>query len=141
MELLKIAMMAGIGATILTSPVGAQGGNPGDGPVSTRSSNIVPSDTKSTIAPSLPASPAGDDAAIRDYLRAARESLTAGRTGEAQQSLEMAETRALTRVVPAEEAAMPAGSSLISRIKNARMALGHGDRSQAIALIDMALAG
>src|SRR5271168_4151540 len=57
-------------------------------PKSNDASNIVPGDTHSTIAPTLPQSAVGNDATSFDYLRSARASLVAGRTGQAQQSLE-----------------------------------------------------
>ena len=104
-------------------------------PRSNNASNIGPSDTRSMIAPTLPASALGENAGTREYLTEARASLVAGRTGQAQQSLEMAETRALDRAnsgVPAE---------VINQIRQARQALGAGDRASAIALIDRALAG
>jgi hypothetical protein len=108
-------------------------------PLSNKASNIVPADTHSIIAPTLPPSPAGDDAASRDYLRAARASLVAGHTGQAQQSLEMAETRALDRSVVQGQANMPSDSQLVSRIRDARHALGGSDRTHTIQLIDLAL--
>ena len=64
-------------------------------PMGTRASNIDASDTRSTIAPNLPSPSLGPDASPVDFLRAAQASLQAGRTGEAQQSLEMAQTRLL----------------------------------------------
>ena len=108
-------------------------------PRSNKASNIVPADTQSNIAPTLPPSAIGDDAASRDYLRAARASLVAGRTGQAQQSLEMAETRALDRSVPQGQTDAPSNSQLVSRIRDARHALGGGDSTHAIQLIDLAL--
>ena len=108
-------------------------------PRSDKASNIVPADTRSNIAPTLPASAAGENAATRQYLRAARTSLVAGRTGQAQQSLEMAETRALDRSVAQGQTNAPSDSLLVSRIRDARHALGSGDKSQAIQLIDLAL--
>lgn len=110
-------------------------------PRSGKGSNIVPADTRSNIAPTLPMATVGDDAASRDYLKAARASLVAGRTGQAQQSLEMAETRVLDRSVRQGETDTPSHSQLVSRIREARHALGGGDRTQAIQLIDLALAG
>jgi len=110
-------------------------------PRSGKASNIVPADTRSNIAPTLPMATVGDDAASRDYLKAARASLVAGRTGQAQQSLEMAETRVLDRSVRQGETDTPSHSQLVSRIREARHALGGGDRTQAIQLIDLALAG
>jgi hypothetical protein len=127
----------------LDPTTGARPGHePGVGeslPRSDRASNIVPADTRSSIAPTLPPSSVGENAATHDYLRAARGSLIAGRTGQAQQSLEMAETRALDRAVPQGQTNVPSDSQLVSRIRDARRALGRGDSTQAIQLIDLAL--
>src|ERR1700722_2042539 len=57
-------------------------------PKSDRASNIAPSGTSGTNAPILPKSALGLDATSRAYLRSARASLVAGKTGKAQQSLE-----------------------------------------------------
>jgi hypothetical protein len=108
-------------------------------PRSDNASNIVPSDTRSNIAPTLPPSAVGQDAAARDYLRSARASLFAGRTGQAQQSLEMAETRALDRSVQQGQTDTASQSQFVSRIRDARHALGGGDRTRAVQLIDLAL--
>jgi hypothetical protein len=119
------------------------GHEPGVGvslPLSNRASNIVPGDTRSIVAPTLPGPPVGPNATARDYLAAARAALVAGQTGQAQQSLEMAETRALDRPVVASQVSVPSDSRFIGRIGDARRALGVGDRAQAIALIDQALA-
>jgi len=110
-------------------------------PRSDKASNIVPGDTRSRIAATLPRSGIGENAAPQDYLRAARGSLVAGHTGQAQQSLEMAETRALDRSVAQGETNAPSDSQLVSRISDARRALGGGDRAHAIQLIDTALSG
>jgi hypothetical protein len=108
-------------------------------PLSNNASNMGPSDTRSSIAPTLPQSTAGNDAATRDYLRSARASLIAGQTGQAQQSLEMAETRALDRSVGQGQTETPSHSALVSQIRDARHALGDGDSKHAIQLIDLAL--
>src|SRR5579862_2271701 len=68
--------------------------------LSNRAGNIGPQDTRSEIAPNLPSPSVGQDSPPAAYLRAARTALLQGRTGEAQQALEMAETRALDRSVP-----------------------------------------
>jgi hypothetical protein len=109
-------------------------------PRSDKASNIQWSDTRSTIAPTLPASALADDATTRDYLRAARTSLVAGRTGQAQQSLEMAETRVLSRSVPQGRVDVPSDSQLVAEIRDARRALGEHDSAHAIQIIDVALA-
>jgi hypothetical protein len=108
-------------------------------PLSNHASNIDAADTRSTIAPTLPASSIGDNGGSHDYLRAARASLVGGRTGQAQQSLEMAETRALDRSVPEGQTTVASDSQLVSQIRDARHALAGGDRARAIQLIDLAL--
>ena len=153
MRSVYIATVALLGMTALsamaqTPPVqdpatGARPGHvPGVGeslPQSARASNIVPADTRSNIAPTLPASAAGENAAPSDYLKSARASLVAGRTGQAQQSLEMAETRALDRSVAQGQTNAPSDSQMVARIHDARRALGSGDSTHAIQLIDFAL--
>ncbi len=100
-------------------------------PRSDKASNIDSTTAASIIAPTLPSPGLSSDAGPRDFLRAARAALVTGHTGEAQQALEMAETRALTASLP------QARTGLIS---DARHALGAGDRARAIELIDTALA-
>ena len=127
----------------LDPATGARPGHePGVGvslPLSNNASNIGPADTKSIIAPTLPASSVGEMATPREYLQAARASLVAGRTGQAQQSLEMAETRALDRSVAQGQTNAPSDSQMVARIHDARRALGSGDSTHAIQLIDLAL--
>jgi hypothetical protein len=154
MRYLNLATVALFGMTTLQAlaqtpsnvdpATGARPGHqPGVGqslPLSNHASNIGPTDTKSTIAPTLPASSAGSTATTSDYLRAARASLVAGRTGQAQQSLEMAETRALDRSVAQDQTSTPSDSRLVAEIRDARHALGNGDSPHAIQIIDLALA-
>ena len=92
------------------------------------------------VAPTLPAPAVGADATVQTYLRAARTALVAGRTGQAQQALEMAETRALDRSVPQGQTGTQSRSRLVADIGAARQALGAGDRGQALRRIDTAIA-
>ena len=92
-------------------------------PMSTRSSNIDLRDTRSVIAPNLPSPVLGPDAGPVDYLRAAQASLQAGRTGEAQQSLEMAQTRLLDRSVPLGQTNTPSGNPAVTQVSQALRAL------------------
>jgi hypothetical protein len=110
-------------------------------PRSDNAGNISPADTTSNVALALPSSPAGLGGTPRDYRVSARASLVAGRTGEAQQSLEMAETRALGGSVSPDKASVPSDSVMVARIRGALHALGDGDKARAIALIDVALSG
>jgi hypothetical protein len=107
-----------------------------ENPRSMKASNIVPADTGPGVAPMLPPSPAGNDAAPRDYLKAARDALAADRTGEAQQSLEMAETRILPRAVPADVANTPNSDPAVAHIQDALHALGSGSTGRALGIVD-----
>lgn len=153
MRSLSFAIVVFLGMTGLPALVQAQygidpatgarpGHEPGIGtslPMSNQASNIEPGDTRSIVAPTLPTPLVGPGATPRDYLAVARAALVAGQTGEAQQALEMAETRALDRSVVPSQTSVPSGDPLIARIGEARLALGRGDRGQAIATIDQAL--
>jgi hypothetical protein len=127
-----------------TDPVtGARPGNDvGTGmsmPMGTRASNIDAGDTRSMIAPNLPSPSLGPDAGPADYLRAAQASLQAGRTGEAQQSLEMAQTRLLDRSVPMGQTNNPSDNPAVTQISQALRALAARDRAQAMQLIQSAI--
>jgi hypothetical protein len=124
----------------------ATGARPGNeigtgasGPFSNNSSNIGPQDTTSTIAPNLPSPNVGEGASPRRYLEAARTALLVGRTGEAQQALEMAETRALDQSVPLFQTGVPSKNPLVGEIQQALDALGHGDRGQAVKIVEAAI--
>jgi hypothetical protein len=147
-----LAVVLGFAATVAvaqTMPPGVNqdtGARPGNEigtgaslPLSDKASNITPTDTTSTLAPNLPSPPIGDNASPRDYLLAARTALLLGRTGEAQQSLEMAETRALDRSVPLFQTSARITDPLIGEIEQALHALSEGDRSRAVQIIEAAL--
>jgi alkylation response protein AidB-like acyl-CoA dehydrogenase len=125
------------------SPTGARPGNViGTGqslPTSGNASNITPGDTASVIAPRLPDPPLDDNAPPFAFLRAARNALAAGRTGEGQEALERAESRALVRAVRPSAANQPSQQPLVREITLARDALAAGNTPRAIELIDHAL--
>jgi len=104
-------------------------------PRSETSSNISPSDTRSVLAPSLPRPAVGENASIRDYLLAARTALAVGNTGEAQQALEMAETRRLDRSVPLFQTTAPVADAQVAKIEDALHTLAAGDRRRAMQII------
>jgi hypothetical protein len=108
-------------------------------PKSKNAGNIEPGDTKSNIASTLPAPSVGADATLHDYLVAARASVVAGRTGQAQQSLEMAETRALGGSVVPDRAGVPNDSRTVTEISHALHALGSGDKEETLHAIDAVL--
>ena len=146
----------GLAAVLIGFAVSAQGLPPGADPVtgarpgnevgsgmslplSDKAANITEQNTTSVIAPNLPAPSVGENATVRGYLEAARTALLLGRTGEAQQSLEMAETRALDRSVPLFQTSTRISDPLIGEIAQALHALAEGDRSRAVQIIETAL--
>lgn len=149
----------GIGATIAmlasTFPAFAQNAGPASDtgarpgheigvgtslPLSNKASNVNSSDARSTVAPTLPSPPMGENASPNDYLMAARKSLVHGQTGMAQQSLEMAQTRLLDRSVMASQTDNASQDPRVKRIEDARQALGNGDNKLAMQMIDSMLA-
>ena len=108
-------------------------------PMGTQASNIDQRDTRSTIAPNLPSPAVGGNASAADYLRAAQSALQSGRTGEAQQAMEMAQTRLLDRSVPQQQTNNPSDNPAISQISQALKALAAGDRAQSMQLIQSAI--
>jgi hypothetical protein len=104
-------------------------------PLGTHASNIDSADTRSPIAPNLPSPPVGPNASAADYLQAAQASLQAGRTGEAQQSLEMAQTRLLDRSVAHMQTGNSSDNPAVTQISQALKALAAGNRMQTMQLI------
>jgi len=117
-----------------------QPGTGESGPASSSASNIDQSDSHSSIAPHFPQPKAGENASPEAYLRDAQAALAKRHTGEAQQALEMAETRLLDRSTAPDAASMPDQSPEIRQVSQARAALGHSDMAGARSAIQMALA-
>jgi len=113
---------------------------PGQQPSSANASNIGPTDTHTTWAPSLPVPMINEDAPPADFLKAAAQAIAAGRTGEAQEAMERAESRALDRSVRPSRAGEPSRQTLVAQISKARQALAAGDRMTALRLVQAAAA-
>jgi hypothetical protein len=120
----------------MSSNSGAMGGSghwahqPGtgeSGPASARASNIDSADTHSVIAPHLPSPGVGQNAGPERYLQVAEHALREHKTGEAQQALEMAETRLLDRSTAPSAANQPDESPRIAEVTAARKALAAKD--------------
>ena len=79
-----------------------------------------------------------DDAASQ--LRGAATALRAGRAGQANEFLERAESRLLTRSTPPAQAGQPVQSGPVGHISAARAALFANDRAKAQSEMDAALA-
>jgi hypothetical protein len=141
MRLIVLALLLATPALAQTNDGARPGNIIGTGqslPRSDKASNIDSQNTQSELAPNLPAPPASGDN-LQSLLLSARAALKAGRTGEAQEALERAETRALDRVIPAGTEHIPVERGLPARISNALHALGAGRNGQAIAIINAAL--
>ena len=108
-------------------------------PLSQNASNLGSQTRRSEIAPRLPDPQAGSNSP-EALLRAAQRSLSQNKTGAAQQALEMAETRVLSRTTEPSMAGAPDTAVMTQRIGDARRALGAGDRAGAQAAIAAALA-
>jgi len=91
------------------------------------------------LAPRLPAPHVGAHATPEEYLRAAQSALARHHTGEAQQALEMAETRLLSRSTPVDAARQPDQNQAVQQVGQARQVLGQGDLKGASAAIESAL--
>jgi hypothetical protein len=84
-----------------------------------------------------------DQAGIEDALgqvRAARTALRARRAGQANEFLERAESRLLTRSTVVNRAGVPVQSGPVAHISAARAALVRNDQAAAAAEIDRAIA-
>ena len=115
--------------------VGALAANP----TSDSASNINGQDTQSPIAPTLPAPNLAEGARPSDALRAAQGALAAGRTGEAQAALEMAETRMLDRSVALGQTGSPSDNPTVGQISRALQALAANDRATSMQWLQTAL--
>ena len=129
--------MADGDAGVDVPPTSAYRGGAGS-PRSNRASNIAPSNTRSDVAPRLP-DPASASNTPEAYLAAAQSALASGKTGAAQEALERAETRLLTRSTEASAASTPADMPMVQQIGQARQALAARDIPGARSAIRAAL--
>lgn len=121
------------------APNGARQGYDGAAGVS------LPGDERATNSP--PLGPAADQQSQTtapgdlpsDYLKIAQNALAAGRTGEAHEALEMAQTRLLDRSVPLGTTNRPSDNPAVGEISRALQALDAHDRMTCLQLIQAAL--
>ncbi len=105
-------------------------------PLSTQATNLTPSSRPGALGSRLP-DPNAVGGTPRDLLEAAQRLLSQGRTGAAQEALERAETRVLSRTTDPSMASQPDQAAMVQNIAQARRALGARDvngAKQAIAL-------
>ena len=92
-----------------------------------------------TVLTPLPSPAAGEDGPVVVFLHDARLAIAAGRTGEAQEALERAQTRRLTRSVDMRRTEVPSEDAVAGDITQARSALAAGDKAAALGRIADAL--
>jgi WXXGXW repeat (2 copies) len=111
-------------------------------PVTRPASNITPPDTRLVMAPAAPVLPVPSDDPPSAFLSlsTARRAAAVGRTGEAREALERAETRLLDRDLPTAAASVPDNQQAVLAISAARRALAVHERQAAITAIDDAIA-
>ena len=125
---------------LAATPALAQTTDTGRQPMSTQPTNVGPGDTHTLWSPSLPAPPVGPDAPLSAYVQAARSAVAAGRLGEAQEAIERAESRALTRSVRPSMASDPSHQPLVQQLAEARQMVAAHDSAGAARKLDEALA-
>ena len=134
-----VALAFAAPALAQTSQWAHEPGTGQSGPASDKASNIDGSDSRSDIAPHFQSPGVDENAGPVGYLKAAEAALAHHRTGEAQQALEMAETRLLDRSTPVTEASVPSQNDMVQQVSMARQALGHNDVPGARKAIAMAI--
>ena len=139
----SLMVMASAAALSQPTPNSARPGNDvGTGmslPKGYRASNLAPQDTRTAIAPNLPAPQGDEDQLPSGFLKAAQSALAAGRTGQAQQALEMAQTRLLDRSVPIGQTNNPSDNPSVRQTSQALQALAAHDRGTCMQLIEAAI--
>lgn len=110
------------------------------GPRSATASNLEGSHIQSYIAPHFDAPGLAVDGSPETFLNDAKTALARGRTGAAQEALERAETRILSRSTEPSLASKPDDRAEATQVATARAALGRGDKAAAMTAIDAALA-
>jgi hypothetical protein len=97
-------------------------------------------DTEQRVVRSaLPAPDLPESAKPSDFLRTALGAVAAGRKGQAEEALEMAQTRLLDRSVPLGQTHDPSADPAVGQIAQARQALGAGDRAACLKAIQAAI--
>jgi hypothetical protein len=94
---------------------------------------------ESEASPPLPVPNLPESERPSTFLRAAQAAVAAGRTGEAESALEMAQTRMLHRSVPLGQTGNPSDNPTIEQISQARRALAERDRATCLQLIEAAI--
>jgi hypothetical protein len=107
--------------------------------VSAAAQPVMPRTQSPSVADALSSSPLPENSSPSAYLRAAQGALAAGRLYEAQEALEMAQTRLLDRSVPLGQTRNPSNIAVVGQISQALQALAARDRANCMQWIDTAM--
>lgn len=99
-----------------------------------------PVTSHSLVLAPLPAPSVAQNSRPSDALHAAQGALAVGRYGEAEEALEMAQTRMLDRSVALGQTDHPSDNPSVIQITQARQALAAHDRAGCMQLIETAIA-
>ena len=99
-----------------------------------------PASSARVVLSPLPSPNLPEGAKPSEALRAAQGALAAGRVKEAEEALEMAETRILDRSVPLGQTYNPSNNPTVGQISQARQALAANDKATSMQYIQAALA-
>lgn len=99
-----------------------------------------PVPARETVLSPLPSPNLPEGAKPSDALRAAQAALAAGRTGQAEEALEQAQTRMLDRSVALGQTNNPSDNPTVGQISQARQALAARDSAACLQLIQSAIA-
>nr|WP_294524740.1 hypothetical protein [uncultured Rhodopila sp.] len=91
------------------------------------------------VRSALPAPDLPENAKVSDFLHAALGAVASGRAGQAEEALEMAQTRLLDRSVPLGRTHELSADPAVGQIAQARQALGAGDRVACLQAIQAAI--
>ena len=130
---LALPLLSGI---LLAAPAFAQSGGSS---LMQDATSLMGGATGSGLASKLPVPQVTDDSAL-SYLKAARSALAGGKTGLAQEALERAESRLLTRDVAPSQASSAISDPSVSEISKALQALATGQTSTALQVVDALIA-
>jgi hypothetical protein len=127
--MLSIRLAAGLALALAVSPALAQA--PAAQP---NAENVLPRGNQGR----LPAPAVDANAPPAAFIAAARQALATGKVAEAEESIEQAESRALTRAVKPSLADRPSQQPLVEQLTAARAALAAGDRLRATEILGQA---
>ncbi len=135
MRLFRLALPL-LGLAFLTAPAWAQSGGSS---LMQDAGSLMGGGGAGGLMGKLPVPQVSDDSAL-SYLKAARSALAGGKTGLAQEALERAESRLLTRDVAPSQAGSAISDPSISEISKALQALASGQTSTALQVVDALIA-